>query len=145
MYNVMLAALSDPNRTPLIPVLRESISSQKYTFFSELEKLTRPATRNNIMVLPALTQHRDRPPDPTFRKSRNFGIARRTEGVGRGTPQWRQGTPRRMHGDNSGSRGMRESEENRFGIRKNSLEYQNRMNSKTKKLEVCTFFVKFGF
>ena len=113
-----------------MPVLGESISSQKYTFFSELEKLTRPATRNNIMVLPALTQHRDRPPDPTFRKSRNFGIARRTEGVGRGTAEWRQGTHRRMHRDYSGSRGMREPEENEFGIGKNSLEYQNRMNSR---------------
>ena len=68
--------------------------------------------------------------DETFHLHRNSGITRRTGGIRRRTPQCRRRTPRGMRRDRNGIRGTREPEENECERQKNSLEFENRMNSK---------------
>ena len=93
-----------------------------------------PGRWHLALPAPQKTQYRG----TTFQNHRNFGITRHTGGVRRRTPQWRRGTPRGMHRDRNGIRGTREPEENECGRQKNSLEFENRMNSE--KIEKSKFW-----
>ena len=96
------------------------------------QRFTKGPQRNfrNFEILKSYKHVLGRALDPTFAFHRKIQITRHAGGVRSRPPRRRGRTPRRTHRDRNGMRGAREPEENESGRQKNSLEFENRMNSK---------------
>ena len=99
----------------------------------ESQKYAKGPQRNfrNFEILKSYKPILGRAVDAMFHNPRKNRITRHAGGVRSRPPRRRGRTPRGTHWDRNGMRGAREPEENESGRQKNSLEFENRMNSKS--------------